>query len=92
MVASRREVLWALLALVLATALELTLARADLPVGAVRVALVGLAVGKAAVIALVFMHLRHETRALRVTVFGPLAAPALYGLVLVADAAWRFLR
>jgi hypothetical protein len=38
------------------------------------------------------MHLKDGTRVLKLTVFGPLAAPALYALVLMADAAWRFLR
>jgi caa(3)-type oxidase subunit IV len=91
---TRREVLVALGALVVATMLEVTLARAapGLPHAPVVVGLVALALAKAAVIALVFMHLAHETRALRFTVFGPLAAPALYGLVLMADAAWRYLR
>ena len=56
---------------------------------AVVVALVTLAVAKAALIALFYMHLRYETRVLRVTVFAPLLAPALYGLVLIAEAAWR---
>jgi len=56
------------------------------------VALIGLAIAKAALIAFFFMHLKDETRILRLTVFGPLAAPAVYALVLMADAAWRWLR
>ena len=52
-------------------------------------ALVLLAVAKAALVGLFFMHLRHETRGLRLTVAIPLATPAVYALVLIADAVWR---
>ena len=38
------------------------------------------------------MHLRYETRILKLTVLGPLVAPAVYGLLLMLDAAWRHMR
>jgi cytochrome c oxidase subunit 4 len=60
-----------------------------IPRGAATLALVAIASAKAALIALFYMHLRYETRILTVTVLGPLVAPAIYGLVLVLDAAWR---
>lgn len=56
------------------------------------VALVSLAIAKAALIALFYMHLRYETRILKATVLGPLVAPAVYGAVLMAEAAARALR
>ncbi len=56
---------------------------------AVIVALVALAVAKASLIALFYMHLRFETRILRLTVLGPLLAPAAYGIILIAEAATR---
>jgi cytochrome c oxidase subunit 4 len=56
------------------------------------VALISLAVAKAALIALFYMHLRFETRILRLTVLGPLAAPAAYGIILMAEAGVRVLR
>jgi caa(3)-type oxidase subunit IV len=56
------------------------------------IALIGLAIAKAGFIAYFFMHLKDETRALRLTVLGPFAAPAIYALALMADAGWRFLR
>jgi cytochrome c oxidase subunit 4 len=59
---------------------------------AVVVALVGLAIAKAALIALFYMHLRFETRILRLTVLGPLVAPAVYGVVLIAEASAKVLR
>jgi caa(3)-type oxidase subunit IV len=60
--------------------------------GTVTLALLSLAVAKAVLIGFFFMHLKHETRVLRITVLGPLALPAIYALALMADAAWRLLR
>ena len=56
------------------------------------VALVSLAIAKAALIALFYMHLRFETRILRLTVLGPLVAPAAYGIILMAEAGVKVLR
>ena len=56
------------------------------------VALVALAIAKAALIALFYMHLRFETGILRLTVLGPLVAPAVYGIVLIAEASVKVLR
>jgi len=56
------------------------------------IALVGLAVTKAACVAFFYMHLKHETRVLRYYVALPFAAPAVYALVLIAEAAWRLTR
>lgn len=75
------------------TLVELGVARSHgIPRTAAVVALVALAVSKAALIALFYMHLRFETRILRLTVLGPLVAPAVYGLVLIAETSWRHLR
>lgn len=52
-------------------------------------ALVSLAVTKAAIVGLFYMHLKHETKVLKLTVALPVAAPALYALVLMSEAAWR---
>ncbi|HYG67794.1 MAG TPA: cytochrome C oxidase subunit IV family protein, partial [Anaeromyxobacteraceae bacterium] len=48
-----------------------------IPRAAVVIALVTLAVAKAALIALFYMHLRFETGILKLTVLGPLVAPAI---------------
>ena len=75
------------------TLVELAVARTPgIAEAAVVVALVALAVAKAALIALFYMHLRFETRILRLTVLGPLLAPAVYGLILIAEAARRSVR
>jgi len=48
-----------------------------------------LAVTKATIVGLFYMHLSHETRALKLTVAIPMAFPAFYAFVLIAEAAWR---
>jgi caa(3)-type oxidase subunit IV len=60
--------------------------------GAMTLALLLAAVAKAILIGFFLMHLKHETRVLRLTVLGPLSLPAIYALVLMADSAWRLLR
>jgi cytochrome c oxidase subunit IV len=88
--ASRRGYLNVFAALVVLTAAELAIvwvpgiARSALILG-----LIVLAVAKAALVLLFFMHLGGETRVLKATVIGPLLLPALYALVLVGDAVWR---
>jgi cytochrome c oxidase subunit 4 len=57
--------------------------------GLLILALALLAVAKAALVLLYFMHLRHETRGLRLTVLVPFALPALFAAVLMAEAVWR---
>lgn len=54
--------------------------------------LVGLAVTKAACVGLYYMHLKHETQILKLTVALPMATPAVYALILIAEAAWRGVR
>ena len=56
------------------------------------VALVGLALTKAAIVGLYYMHLKHETRVLKLTVALPMAAPTIYAIVLISEAAWRLTR
>lgn len=55
-------------------------------------ALILLAIGKAALVALFYMHLKHETRVLKLTVAIPMAVPAVYAVVLILEGAWRYLR
>ena len=55
------------------------------------IALIALAVTKAAFVGLYYMHLKYETRILRLTIAIPLATPAFYAFVLIAESAWRHL-
>ncbi len=89
----RRELVAAFVALAILTAVELSVARLPGIGHAARaIALIALAIAKASLIALFFMHLKHETTILKLTVAVPLAAPPIYGLVLIADTIWRFFR
>jgi cytochrome c oxidase subunit 4 len=58
----------------------------------ISLALIGLALTKAAIVALFYMHLKHETKVLKFTVALPMAAPTIYALVLISEAAWRLHR
>ena len=53
-------------------------------------ALVLMAVAKAGLVALYYMHLNSETTWLKATVAIPMAIPAVYAVVLVAEASWRY--
>jgi cytochrome c oxidase subunit IV len=55
------------------------------------IALVGLAVTKAAIVGLFYMHLKHETKVLQWSVAIPMSVPGIYALVLMAEATWRLL-
>ena len=55
------------------------------------IGLFSLAIVKATLVALFFMHLRHETRILRLNIAIPMAVPMFYALVLVTEALWRML-
>ncbi len=59
--------------------------------GLLTVALVSMAVAKAGLVMLFYMHLKHETKPLRMIVMIPFALPALYALVLIFEAGWRYL-
>ncbi len=53
------------------------------------IGLFSMALTKAALVGLFFMHLRHETRILKLNIAIPMAIPMFYALVLVTEALWR---
>ena len=75
------------------TVLEVLVALPSLGIGRLfkGSALVLLAVTKAGMVALWFMHLKTELKVLRWSVMLPFALPALYAFVLIAEASWRLL-
>jgi cytochrome c oxidase subunit 4 len=89
-----REYMVIFVALAVLTVVEVAVTRPELhvPHGPMTLALVGLALTKAAIVALYYMHLKHETRVLKMTVALPMAAPTIYALVLISEAAWRLTR
>ena len=73
------------------TALEVGVV--DVPMGKTLIitALIGLAVVKAAIVALFYMHLNHNTRIMKLSIALPLSIPAVYAVVLIIDAQMRLL-
>lgn len=62
-----------------------------IPKGLLVLGLILLAITKATLVGLFYMHLKHETKILKLTVAIPMSSPALYAFVLIAEAAWRLL-
>ncbi|MEZ4299045.1 MAG: cytochrome C oxidase subunit IV family protein [Polyangiaceae bacterium] len=91
---NRKEYWVIFVALLVLTVLEVGIAQPSLGISKtlMRLGLVSMALAKAALVAMFYMHLKHETRVLRLTVFIPLATPALYAVVLISEAAWRLIR
>jgi cytochrome c oxidase subunit IV len=88
---NRKEYGIIFLVLLVLTVVEVGIVYLGLPKGALIGMLIALAIAKAAVVALFYMHLKHETRGLKLTVFIPLGIPGFYALVLIAETAWRLL-
>lgn len=87
---SLRQYWYIWLYLLLLTLAEVGIASVpSLAKGLVVSALLLLAVAKAALVGLFYMHLVHETNVLKWVVAIPMASPVLYAVVLVAEAGWR---
>jgi cytochrome c oxidase subunit IV len=90
--AHRREY-WVIFAWLTAlTVLEVGVAYLEISKGLMVSALVLLALAKATLVALFYMHLKHETKIFRRTIFYCLGIPVFYAFVLIAEAGWRMLR
>ena len=83
------KIFWILLVL---TIVEVLVAELSIGQGAMIATLSGLAIYKAALVAIHYMHLSAETKWLRYTVYGVGMIPILYAFVLIAEGAWRLLR
>jgi caa(3)-type oxidase subunit IV len=85
----RSRYVGAFLVLVALTALELTTIRLDVERAARITALVGLAMGKAAILLWLFMDLRTQSRMVRVLALSPLVLAPGFTIVLMLDAVYR---
>jgi caa(3)-type oxidase subunit IV len=89
---SRKGYLNVFAVLVVLTAAEIAVVYVPtIPRGPLISALVLMALAKASLVLLFFMHLAREKRALQLTVILPFVLPAAYAIVLIGDAAWRLL-
>jgi caa(3)-type oxidase subunit IV len=85
-----RKIYWVIFAvLAILTLLEVGIAEIDGNRNAVIFGLVALAVAKAACVLLWYMHLIDESSVLKKTVILPFLVPALYAVVLIAEAIYR---
>jgi cytochrome c oxidase subunit IV len=90
---NRKEYMVIFLVLFVLTVLEVIVAQIPgLSKTLLGLALVGLAVSKASIVGLYYMHLKHETKVMRLTVAIPMATPAVYAVILIAEGAWRLAR
>jgi len=71
------------------TALEVGVVYAGIAKKILVALLVLLAVTKAAIVGLFYMHLKTETKVLKASIAIPMSLPALYALILIAEGAWR---
>jgi caa(3)-type oxidase subunit IV len=71
------------------TAIEVVVATLKIAKTPMVIALVGLALTKALMVGWYFMHLKSDTKTMKLTVGIPFMFPALYAFVLIAEAAWR---
>ncbi len=86
---NRKEYWMVFTALFVLTILEVGVVYMGVPKTPLFLALTGLAIVKASLVGLFFMHLKHETKILRRTVAIPMSIPAFYALILIAEGAWR---
>lgn len=90
---NRKEYYVIFVALLVLTVLEVAVAQVPgISKTLMRLSLVGMALAKAGLVAMFYMHLKHETKVLRLTVAIPLATPMLYAVILISEAAWRLIR
>jgi cytochrome c oxidase subunit 4 len=86
---SRKTYLLIFAWLAMLTVLEVALVYTGLGKITMVTGLVALALTKAGLVALFFMHLRYETPVLRKTVLLPFCAPTFYAFVLITEGWWR---
>lgn len=89
----RKQYVYIFIALAVLTALEVGIVQLLDAIGKnlVVIGLIGMAIGKAGLVANYYMHLGHEYPLLRRIIYFCLAVPAIYAIVLIAEATWRML-
>jgi caa(3)-type oxidase subunit IV len=86
---SKKEYFVVFVVLTLLTAIEVAIKYLSISRSAMIIGLVGLALSKATCVALFYMHLKTETRALKLVITIPMLFPALYAVVLIAESVAR---
>lgn len=86
---SKKEYIVIFFVLTVLTGIEVALKYIPMPRGVMIGALISLALAKATIVALFYMHLKSETRSLKLVVGVPLVFPALYAVVLIIESIAR---
>jgi caa(3)-type oxidase subunit IV len=86
---SKKEYFVVFVVLTVLTAVEVGLKYAPISRGALVGGLIVLALAKATCVALFYMHLKSETRSLKMVVGVPMLFPALYAVVLIIESIAR---
>lgn len=86
---SKKEYIVIFFVLTVLTGIEVALKYIPMPRGVLIGALIVLALTKATIVAMFYMHLKSETRSLKLVVGIPLMFPALYAVVLIIESIAR---
>jgi caa(3)-type oxidase subunit IV len=86
---SKKEYIVVMVVLAVLTLIEVGLAKMGIDATVKRGGLIALALAKMAIVALFYMHLKSETKSLKLTVGLPLIFPAIYAVVLVVESIAR---
>ncbi len=86
---SRKEYIVMFFVLTALTGIEVGLKYMPIARGMLIAGLITLAVGKATLVALFYMHLKSETRSLKMVIAIPMLFPALYAVVLIVESIAR---
>ena len=86
---SKKEYIVIFFVLTVLTGIEVALKYIPRPRGVMIGFLIALALAKATIVALFYMHLKSETRSLKLVVGIPLMFPALYAVVLIIESIAR---
>jgi cytochrome c oxidase subunit 4 len=84
-----KEYLVVMVVLTILTVVEVAMAQMGLAAGVKRGGLIALALAKATIVALFYMHLKAETKSLKMIVGLPLLFPAIYAVVLLVESMAR---
>jgi caa(3)-type oxidase subunit IV len=86
---SKKEYLVVFVVLTVLTGLELSIKYLSISRTAMITGLVGLALSKAICVAMFYMHLKSETRSLKLVIAIPMLFPTLYAVVLIVESIAR---
>jgi cytochrome c oxidase subunit 4 len=89
--ATKKEIWTVFGVLIVLTALELGVVYLHVGKGPMIAALVLLALAKAYTVAMYYMHLKGETKIMKFMIYLPMMFPALYAIVLMAEAVARLI-